>query len=77
MPGLRTKALLISVGGSPEPVIYSINELKPECLCFFASAETRSIINNDILPKIVDRNVNGRNEEGKIKIVLKHSYLTD
>ena len=32
MPGLRTKALLISVGGSPEPVIYSINELKPECL---------------------------------------------
>jgi len=57
MPGLRTKALLISVGGSPEPVIYSINELKPECLCFFASAETRSIINNDILPKIVDRPV--------------------
>ena len=55
MADQRIKALLISIGGSPEPVIYSINELKPECLCFFASEETRPLINNDVLPKLNDR----------------------
>lgn len=52
---MAQKALLISVGGSPEPIIVSINELKPECLCFFASEETRPIINNEILPRIAER----------------------
>lgn len=55
MPDSRTKALLISVGGSSEPVINSINELKPECLCFFASEESRSIINSEILPALKER----------------------
>ena len=55
MPAQNTKALLISVGGTPEPIIYSINELKPECLCFFASEETRVIINDEIMPKLTDR----------------------
>ncbi|MCC7202019.1 MAG: TIGR02710 family CRISPR-associated protein [Nitrospirae bacterium] len=53
----RIKALLISIGGSPEPVIYSVNELRPECLCFFASEETRPFINNEILPRLTDRPV--------------------
>lgn len=57
MADQRIKALLISIGGSPEPVIYSINELKPECLCFFASEETRMLINNEVLPKLTDRPV--------------------
>ncbi len=57
MADQRIKALLISIGGSPEPVIYSINELKPECLCFFASEETRTLINNEVLPKLTDRPV--------------------
>lgn len=55
MPDSRTKALLISVGGSSGPIINSINELKPECLCFFASEEGRSIINSDILPALKER----------------------
>ena len=55
MSNLRAKALLICVGGSPEPVIYSINELSPECLCFFASEETKGIINDEIIPKLMDR----------------------
>src|SRR3972149_2772371 len=57
MADQRIKALLISMGGSPERVIYSINELKPECLCFFASEETRMLINNDVLPKLSNRPV--------------------
>lgn len=51
----QTRALLISIGENPESVIYSINDLKPECLCFFASEETRHIINDIILPQIQDR----------------------
>lgn len=51
----QTRALLISIGESPESVICSINDLKPECLCFFASEETRHIINDVILPQIQDR----------------------
>ncbi len=57
MPEQRIKALLISIGGSPEPVIYSINDLRPECLCFFASEETRPFINDEILPKLNERPV--------------------
>ena len=55
MPDQRTKALLISVGESPEPVIDTIHELRPECLCFFASEEARAMINNDIIPKLRER----------------------
>ncbi|MBI5192418.1 MAG: TIGR02710 family CRISPR-associated protein [Nitrospirae bacterium] len=51
----QTRALLISVSESPESVIYSINDLKPECLCFFASEETRHVINDVILPQIQER----------------------
>lgn len=54
---MTARALLISIGKSPEPAIYSINELKPECLCFFASEETRNIINDVILPQLQERPV--------------------
>lgn len=46
------KALLISVGGSPEPIIFTINRLRPECLCFFASEGTKASIDQEIIPKI-------------------------
>lgn len=46
------KALLISVGDSPEPAIFTINRLQPESLCFFVSAATIQIINEQIIPKI-------------------------
>lgn len=55
MPDLRTKALLITVSGNPEQVINTINELKPECLCFFAPEQARAMINNDIIPKLQER----------------------
>ncbi|MDD5434970.1 MAG: TIGR02710 family CRISPR-associated CARF protein [Nitrospira sp.] len=52
---MTARALLISIGGSPETAIYSINELKPDCLCFFASEETRPVVNDVILPQLKDR----------------------
>lgn len=55
MSDQHTKALLISVGESPEPVIDTIHGLRPDCLCFFASEEARAMINNDIIPKLRER----------------------
>lgn len=49
------KALLMSVGGSPEPVICAINRLRPECLCFFVSEEAKGSIDRDIIPCIEQR----------------------
>lgn len=46
------KAIIISVGGSPSPVIISLNRQKPEYICFFVSEVTRSSIESDILPRL-------------------------
>ena len=46
------KALLISVGKGIEPVIWTINRLRPECLCFFTSEEDKHIIDREIVPKL-------------------------
>ncbi len=34
------KAMIISVGGTPEPVVYALLEHRPEYVCFFASQES-------------------------------------
>ena len=47
------KALLISVGGSAEPVISAINRLQPESLCFFVSEGEKGSIDAEIIPKIL------------------------
>ena len=36
------KALIISLGGTPEPIIKSIEEHKPDYLCFFSSQESNA-----------------------------------
>jgi len=46
------KALLVSVGGSPNPIIYSINRQTPEYLIFFASKDSRGIAIEKILPAL-------------------------
>jgi CRISPR-associated protein (TIGR02710 family) len=46
------KVLLICVGGSLEPVIFTINKLRPDCLCFFATEVDKGIIDQEIVPKI-------------------------
>ncbi|MBT6225736.1 MAG: TIGR02710 family CRISPR-associated protein, partial [Candidatus Scalindua sp.] len=46
------KAIIVSVGGSPSPVIISLNRQKPEYICFFVSEATRDSIESDILPQL-------------------------
>lgn len=36
------KALIVSLGGTPEPIIKSIEEHKPDYLCFFSSQESNA-----------------------------------
>jgi CRISPR-associated protein (TIGR02710 family) len=35
-----TKAMIVSVGGSPEPIIIALREQQPEFVCFFASQQS-------------------------------------
>lgn len=49
------KALLISVGGTPEPVAYSINRHCPEALILFASRESRREIEDKVRPLTTHR----------------------
>lgn len=52
------KALILTLGGSPEPLIKSINELKPEkvfFICSNSSVELVSIIKEAIKYEIVDK----------------------
>ena len=44
----KKKLLILSVGGSPEPLIYSINEFKPDMVYFMHSPETENMC-GDIL----------------------------
>ena len=46
------KAILISIGGTPSPIIFSLNHQKPEYICFLVSEETRETIDKDILPNL-------------------------
>lgn len=36
-----SRAVLISLGGSTAPVVYSLNQQRPECIVFFASAQSQ------------------------------------
>ena len=46
------RAMVVSVGGTPAPIILSLNIVKPEYICFFASEESKKMIDEDILPKL-------------------------
>ena len=48
----RLKAMIVSVGGTPAPIIVSVNESKPEYICFFVSKETKRMMEEDILSKL-------------------------
>lgn len=49
MPQTNPRAILISVGGSPQPIIKSLNEQKPEYICFFTSGATKDSTEKDVL----------------------------
>lgn len=46
------KAILISVGGSPKPVVVSLNQQRPEYICFFVSEATKDSTEKEILPNL-------------------------
>jgi CRISPR-associated protein (TIGR02710 family) len=46
------RAMVLSLGGSPAPVIVSLNAQRPEYVCFFVSPESKTSLVNEILPKL-------------------------
>lgn len=48
----KIKAMVVSVGGAPAPIIFSLNQSRPEYICFFASKQTQKIIEEEILPNL-------------------------
>jgi len=48
--GKITKAMIVSVGGTSAPIIFSLNHSTPEYICFFTSRETKKAIEEEILP---------------------------
>lgn len=50
--GKSIKAIIVSVGGTPAPIIFSLNHSTPEYICFFTSRETKKTIEEIILPEL-------------------------
>lgn len=48
----KSEAVLISVGGSPKPIIISLNRKMPEYVCFFVSEATKDSTEKEILPNL-------------------------
>ena len=46
------KAMIVSLGGTPGPILFSLNKIKPEYICFFVSKETKKILDNEIRPNL-------------------------
>ena len=50
--GKRIRTMVVSVGGTPAPVILSLNKSRPEFICFFISRETKKMLEEEILPRL-------------------------
>lgn len=48
----HTKVLIVSVGGSPAPVIFSLNQRQPEYVIYFASSTSRKMVRENIEPAL-------------------------
>ncbi len=51
-PRDKPRAALVTVGGSPAPVIASLNHQKPDFICFFCSPESKELIFSEIVPAL-------------------------
>lgn len=49
---MSLKGMVVTVGGSPEPIVFSINGDKPEMILFVVSSGSRSQVYEQILPKL-------------------------
>ncbi len=52
MPDSTKKLLIVSVGGSPQPVIHSLNSQQPEYIVYFCSRGSRSVVRQQIEPAL-------------------------
>ena len=48
----KIRAMIVSVGGTPAPIIYALNHSKPEFICFFVSRQSKKMVEEDILPNL-------------------------
>lgn len=51
---MTARTLLVSVGGAPGPIVYSIRRNQPEKILFFVSAASRHLVSEKILPKLLN-----------------------
>jgi len=50
--GVVMKLMVVSVGGSPGPIVFSLNEQQPDYIVYFASKESRKLIATQIEPRL-------------------------
>jgi len=48
----KKKVMIVSVGGSEQPIIYSLNQQQPEFVIFFTSRDSRKIVRQQIEPAL-------------------------
>jgi len=46
----RPRMMVVSVGGTPDPIIYSLNQQRPETIVYFCSEESRRLVEGKIRP---------------------------
>lgn len=46
------KTMVVSVGGTPSPILFSLNKSKPEYVCFFISRQTKKMMEEEIVPQL-------------------------
>jgi CRISPR-associated protein (TIGR02710 family) len=51
---MSAKTLLVSVGGAPGPIVFSIRQNRPEKILFFVSAGSRHLVSEKILPELLN-----------------------
>jgi CRISPR-associated protein (TIGR02710 family) len=52
MPENPYRAMVVSVGGTPAPILFSLNINRPEYICFFISRETKRMMEEDVIPRL-------------------------
>ena len=45
-------ALVVALTGELAPAVYSINRLRPECLCFVVPESAKALVETDVQPRI-------------------------
>jgi len=46
------KAIIVSVGGTPAPILFSLNRVKPQYICFFISKLIKKMLEEEIIPNL-------------------------